>query len=266
MADLSFLFDQQKRHSDIRIVGGDFLLCDSPQIDVFLITLNYPENITVTGAGSTDMNGVYSYNGDINGRPSWQMAATPFPAIIDYNNGAGWQIRQFTNIYENLSSDQLPPKTGWSRTTAADPAPTLNYSIIGIKETVFNSSSLQVAVELSLFTDRRATLDEIRTFQGGMKGRQSRRGLWANSFKKHTQGSGLWLLQREKKTNSTLSRAKKACTESLQWLIDDGVVRSITVEVEFIGDSIIILVSVVKPDGQDGTFKFQSSWNALEVI
>jgi phage gp46-like protein len=264
MADLSFLFDQQKRHSDIRIVGGDFLLCDSPQIDVAeIITDTLTLELEVTNTDVVDgkyfatvkSNGRYQYFSPSNNNFWWD---TGIWNLQNNNNGDEWQV---------ISNDLNPPKTGWSASVMEEPPPILLWSFpSSTKETVFNSSSLQVAVELSLFTDRRATLDEIRTFQGGMKGRQSRRGLWANSFKKHTQGSGLWLLQREKKTNSTLSRAKKACIESLQWLIDDGVVRSITVEVEFVGDSIIILVSVVKPDGQDGTFKFQSSWNALEVI
>ena len=127
------------------------------------------------------------------------------------------------------------------------------------------SDEIETAVELSLFSDRRATLDEIQTFQSGVRERQSRRGFWANTFKEFSQGSGLWLLQREKKTASTLARARKFCTDSLQWMADEGIVASITPTVSFSGDALVIHVAVVKPDGQDGTFKYQSSWDSLEV-
>lgn len=126
--------------------------------------------------------------------------------------------------------------------------------------------TLQTAVELSLFTDKRATLDEIRTFQAGLQSRQSRRGFWANTFKRLSQGSGLWLLQREKKTAANLARAKKFCDESLNWMLETGVVQSVSTLAEYSGSALIIIVSITKPDGQAAGFQYQYAWDSLEVI
>jgi phage gp46-like protein len=274
MSDITFIYDKQKRHSDIKIVGGDFLLCDSPQSEIETHSLVYPETIgipstiVVSGAGTESVNGAYNFTSVSLGRPAYSLATTGESRFLNYLGGE-WLISRISGYYKVVSTDILPPKGGWVAFDAgSEPAPKLAYTIpSSTTETTHNVSSLRVAVELSLFTDRRATLDEIQTFQAGIRERQSRRGFWANTFKKHARGSGLWLLQREKKTQTTLARAKKFCTDSLQWLIDEGVVQSITPTVSFAGDALVIHIAVVKPDGtSDAPFRFQSSWDSLEVI
>jgi phage gp46-like protein len=126
--------------------------------------------------------------------------------------------------------------------------------------------TLQTAVEISLFTDRRATTSEIQTFQRGIQERQSRRGYWANFFKEFAQGTGLWLLQREKKTQETLSRAKTFCNDSLNWMVQEGIVALVSTETSFDGAALVIVVSITKPDGQEAGFKYQFAWDNLTVI
>ena len=109
-----------------------------------------------------------------------------------------------------------------------------------------------------------ATTDEIRRFQAGTQRRQSRRGYWPNTYKENVQGSGLWLLQREKKTAENLSRAKTYCEEAIQWLIDDGVILSADVTTEYDGEALVINIVIMKPDGQE-EFKYQYAWDALEA-
>lgn len=141
------------------------------------------------------------------------------------------------------------------------------YSDIQIVDgDILLADTLQTSVEISLFTDRRATTAEAQIVQRGIKERQSRRGYWANFFKDNAQGSGLWLLQREKKTQETLSRAKTFCNDSLAWLVSDGIAQSVATETSFDGDALIISVSIAKPDGQDAGFKYNFAWDSLRVI
>lgn len=92
--------------------------------------------------------------------------------------------------------------------------------------------TIQTAVILSLFTDRRAdTADRLPANDA------DRRGWWGDAVADVAGdriGSRLWLLVREKQTTETLNRAREYCQEALQWLIDDGHARHITVEVEWV--------------------------------
>jgi phage gp46-like protein len=167
--DIYYAYDKEKRFSDMKIIGGDFLLCDAPR----------------------------------------------------YN-----------------------PATGKS---------------------VF-VSSLQVAVELALFTDLRASTEEIRQFQIGQSDRMSKRGYWANTFKNVPQGSKLWLLTRAKRTQATLTRAITFSKEALQHLIDDGIVANITPSASFSGEALILIIGITKPDGQGIEFKWQFTWEGIEAL
>jgi phage gp46-like protein len=124
------------------------------------------------------------------------------------------------------------------------------------------SDELQTAVELSIFSDRRASTDEAQRMQLGQD-RLSRRGYWANGFRKVEQGSGLWLLQREKRTQETLSKAKTFCEEALGWMTRGGIAQSVTVDTSFSGSALIINIQLIKPDGQSSGFKFDFAWDGL---
>ncbi|GLS03775.1 hypothetical protein GCM10007860_09200 [Chitiniphilus shinanonensis] len=85
---------------------------------------------------------------------------------------------------------------------------------------------LDTAVLLSLFTDRRAAPND--DVEGDP------RGWWGDAIAVGDEravplGSRLWLLAREKQTASALRRAEAYGREALQWLIDDGHARSVSV-------------------------------------
>jgi phage gp46-like protein len=90
--------------------------------------------------------------------------------------------------------------------------------------------TLETAVAISLFTDARATDDELRI--AGLT-KQSNRGWWGDTYPHvpgFVLGSKLWLLARAKKDDATsLLLARQYTLEALQWLIDDGVADSIIV-------------------------------------
>ena len=90
-------------------------------------------------------------------------------------------------------------------------------------------SSLESAVLLSLFTDAEASQGEIKS-----AGLDRQQGWWADadSLREPSvrrMGSKLWLLSRGKTTLETLRRAEGYIRDSLQWLVDKGIVSTISV-------------------------------------
>ncbi len=359
MSDLRFPYDSDKGFSDLVLDGGDFLLSDAVTIqtpnpnasdgvyaywydgsewlissveDVGSLPSNYfklqdyPDTITVSGAGEAEVNQEYEYAGTYSSNPYWNFNGDDNDSIRDF--GPAWEIiLDSIQQYQSLASG-LPPKSpiAWNPTGGASPAPTLTYTIptdqyvgqgswsgtitfssavpapisissdavpeelrgaivwvdsgfetngesvyyskaiVSTLEVYYPNVTLQIAVELSLFTDRRATADEIEDFQPNAQRRASRRGYWANTFRDYVQGSGLWLLERAKKTATTLSRAQTYATTSLAWMVTEGVAKSVNASASFDGDALILIVTITKPDGQEEGFRFQFAWDSLEVI
>lgn len=133
-----------------------------------------------------------------------------------------------------------------------DLALTFNPEIAGLDISLAGSDlrhedSLVTAAVLSLLCDRTAQAHEVP------KG-TDRRGWWADAFADvdgDAFGSRLWLLSREKQLPEVVQRARRWVREALQWLVDDGFAKSLTVsgfiprmgwlvvdvQLEFVGDS-----------------------------
>lgn len=86
--------------------------------------------------------------------------------------------------------------------------------------------TLASAVLVSLLCDRLAATYEVKTGE-------DRRGWWADAYadNQHQTGSRLWLLEREKQLPGVVLRCKQYCEEALQWFIEDGLAKAITVTV-----------------------------------
>ena len=123
----------------------------------------------------------------------------------------------------------------------------------GIQE----DEGLETAVMLSLFTDQRVVDQELPPFE------ISKRGWWGDMFASHEGdkiGSKLWLYEREKQTLENLSKIEDTAKESLQWMIDDGVAKSIAVQASYPQPVFILLnVPIEKPDGQ--IYAFKTLWD-----
>ena len=84
------------------------------------------------------------------------------------------------------------------------------------------TESIETAVLLSLGTDKKVSLEELPAEH------TDQRGWWGDMLMvNHELGSKLWLLKREKITESVLENAKNYAEEALIWLVTDGVVKSI---------------------------------------
>lgn len=98
---------------------------------------------------------------------------------------------------------------------------------------------LESAVIVSLLTDRRAGVEDVlpeRESAIAAAVPPDRRG-WAGDALSEWEGdrigSRLWLLAREKQTESTLRRAVDYAREALQWLIDDGHARTVDIAAQW---------------------------------
>lgn len=96
-------------------------------------------------------------------------------------------------------------------------------------------SDLQTAILLSVFTDAMAAPDDVIP-----DGTGDPRGWWGDQFDPtHPIGSKLWLLDREKQTQTVLNRALSYISDALQWLIDDGVVGRFDIQCEWVRESFL---------------------------
>ena len=125
------------------------------------------------------------------------------------------------------------------------------------------SYALRSAVIISLFTDKRAGVDDALPDLAG-----SRRGWWGDQIFPDLNGdqigSHLWLLERSKTTSDVLIQAKHYIREALQWMIDDGVIVRFDTEVErkisSPNDGLYFRVELYKTDGGKEAFNFDGNW------
>lgn len=142
-------------------------------------------------------------------------------------------------------------------------------------QTVFNSETLEAdwalsagalasetglrsAVVISLFTDRRAEVDDLLPDGSG-----DRRGWWGDLVAPVTaptgqpwlSGSRLWLLSREKQTAITAHRAETYAAEALAWMTHSGVASAVGVTARWQDRGWLALqVAITRADGEAETY------------
>jgi len=125
-----------------------------------------------------------------------------------------------------------------------------------------SDESLETALIISLFSDRRAMEDDILPDPSN----PDKRGWWGDLISDDQIGSKLWLLSREKTIEDVLVRAKEYGQEALQWLINDGVAVKVAVEAKRQGeignDRLVIEAKIYKIDGSVEAFNFELQWTA----
>jgi len=117
-------------------------------------------------------------------------------------------------------------------------------------------NDLASAVLVSIFTDRRATPDDVSTYR-----LDDPKGWWADDLQSPL-GSRLWLLRRAKQEPETLQRARDYIAEALQWLLDDLVVDSFDIACEWVRAGVLgAKVTAYKPDGTQQAMHYAWVWN-----
>lgn len=121
---------------------------------------------------------------------------------------------------------------------------------------------LETAVIISLFTDRRASAEQIPSEYP----QDDLRGYWGdinNASATDQTGSLLWLLAREKQLPQTLSRAEQYCREALAWMIDDMVSTKIGVTATYYSMGVMLLeIDIDRPTGPAVRFRYNYEWSA----
>lgn len=89
--------------------------------------------------------------------------------------------------------------------------------------------TLTRAVVISFFTNRRADPDDNADVPMGWWG-----DTWP-AVANDRYGSKLWLLQRSKLTNALVNTVRTYLRDALQWMLDDGVVSRIDIDIQRTG-------------------------------
>lgn len=103
---------------------------------------------------------------------------------------------------------------------------------------------LENAITISLFTDARASDDEVAG--------NDKRGYWGDMDlpSDESLGSKLWLLKREKITPDVINTTRDYCVEALMWLVDEEHLLATDITTARSGnDRITILIKCQLPDG-----------------
>src|SRR5579859_1817812 len=110
-------------------------------------------------------------------------------------------------------------------------APDLTFDWAIVNGDLAIDDGLDTAVAISLWSDRLANADDEIP-----DGSADRRGWWGDAYlpvlstgQPDRIGSRLWLLARALQTLETQQHAQAYVREALQWMVDDGVVASVTV-------------------------------------
>lgn len=121
---------------------------------------------------------------------------------------------------------------------------------------------LETACLVSLFSDRLATPDHVPA-----DGTGDRRGWWADPYEDRPIGSNVWQLERAKKTRATLGQARRYTLDALQWLIDDGLAKTILCNTSWVAPTLLgIAIAIIKPDGTHTRFAYGWAWNNLASV
>lgn len=126
------------------------------------------------------------------------------------------------------------------------------------------TSALETAIRLSLFTDSRAQEgDALPDRTGFLEG--DRRGWWGDAFIEDDNGSlgsRLWTLKRSALTSETRQRARDFALEALSWLVELGIARAVEVDATIPRADCLELV--VRLDREtDPPARFVFLWEAL---
>jgi len=124
-----------------------------------------------------------------------------------------------------------------------------------------DDNDLATAVMLSLFSDRTALPDDVIPDAGPI------RGWWADTYRTYALGSRLWLLWREKQTETTRRRAEEYAREAMQWFIAAEIARTVDVRATWTGRGRLeIEVAMTPPVGERRIFRFPIVWAEMAGI
>lgn len=118
--------------------GGDTVLNLNPAGDAYLV---------ISGAGSSEVNDTFWYEGVINSKPYWYNDEGVAEAQVSYDSGTGeWLIEYDTDTFYRTNDQPLHPADGtWIVVNGTGPAPTVTRQVAYVSDVtdyVFISSDI----------------------------------------------------------------------------------------------------------------------------
>ncbi len=125
-------------------------------------------------------------------------------------------------------------------------------------------NGLETASLISVYTDRRVTLEELPL------GEADQKGWWADLISEPIEdaiGSKLWRLERIGKVlETTVVEMKNLLQEAFEWMVEDGLAETVVVTAEQSGfNEIKGSVKIFKPNGNNIPFKFIWDGQSLKL-
>ena len=161
----------------------------------------------------------------------FDVATRPQPASL--NAGAVFGVPFDWRLTVPLPASPYP----WSDFASPTGEPQ-RYADVLATYAVELEDSLQTAIILSLFTDRRASADDALPLN-----ETNRRGWVGDDFMatgpgnaRDDWGTRLWLCYIGKATGDVPAFAEFTCREGLQWLVRDGIASRIAVTAQWVGE------------------------------
>lgn len=131
------------------------------------------------------------------------------------------------------------------------------------------NNALYSAVMVSLFTDRLAPLEPSLNEKDSAIGKVTgdRRGWWGDMLRDESMGSRLWQLKRAIKADqsSIILTAQDMIYEALQWMMNDGLVDHIDVDVQWVKNGILqFSINLTEPQlNTSQQFLFSWIWEGV---
>lgn len=167
-------------------------------------------------------------------------------------------------LFKDEGWEEWPPGTFTEPESEGDIRliPGLNETDIAVADRdLERDPTLETALIISLFTDKRARPDDITPDRN-----EDRRGWYGDALNDDgdADGSWLWLLHRSKTTADIPGQAKEYVEDALRWLLDDGVAERITVTAARADwDTLIISIGIFRPGAvQPELFRYYYNWKA----
>lgn len=138
---------------------------------------------------------------------------------------------------------------------------TFTGDVLVVAGALGTDDSLETAVFLSIFSDRRADAgDDLPPGETWRRGYalEGVGGVAGDRF-----GSKFWLRRRLKQTEETRLLIEQDARDALAWLIEDQVAKEVQVEASWVRmEALGLVVRVARPDGRKETHRWQIPWNA----
>lgn len=106
---------------------------------------------------------------------------------------------------------------------------------------LLTTNGLESALDISI-------LGEVRANEAEIIIPQRRRGWWGSAVLGYEQGSKLWLLSQDRKTEENRVLSEEYAKKALQWMLDDKIAREIIVNSEFTFDGLLIKIKLIAQD------------------